>query len=83
MLGNQSLVEVLKIIQGYGIHLPERVFTAPFKESMGQLPEPAGSQIYYCAFEELLDKQRKGKTWMWCEVRPDAIASTSHLQCDT
>lgn len=68
-------IEVLKAPQAYGIQLPDRVFTAPYKESMGRLPEPAGSKLFYYRYQELLDEQRKGKDWTWCDVRPDAVVS--------
>ncbi|KAI9844854.1 MAG: hypothetical protein M1830_007580, partial [Pleopsidium flavum] len=59
--------------KGYGIHIPGGVFTAPFKESMGRLPEPAGNKLFHYALEDVLDEQSKEKNWTWCEIRPDAI----------
>jgi len=40
---------------------------------MGRLPEPLASRLFYYALEDELEKQSKGKSWTWCEVRPDVI----------
>jgi len=47
--------------QAYGIYIPGGVSTICFKESMGRLPEPEGSKIFYGAFEDVLDEQSKGR----------------------
>lgn len=59
----------------YGIYLPERPYSAPFKESMPRIEglEKVNLQIYYYVLEDQLDEMSKGKAWTWCEVNPDAI----------
>ncbi|KAJ9661101.1 hypothetical protein H2201_006651 [Coniosporium apollinis] len=59
--------------KAYGIHIPGGVFTAPFRESMGRLPDPAGSTVFYYEFQDILKEQSKGSNWTWCDVRPDAV----------
>lgn len=61
--------------QGYGIHVPGGIFKAPFKESMGRLPEPHASNVFCFAQQDALEEISKGREWTWCEVRPDAIVS--------
>ncbi|KAJ7683852.1 hypothetical protein B0H17DRAFT_985650 [Mycena rosella] len=60
----------------YGIYKPGGgPFKAPYKESMGRLPAPDTN--FYYAFEDILAERSKGKSWTWCEVRPDAIVGFS------
>ncbi|KAJ7733330.1 hypothetical protein B0H16DRAFT_1426787 [Mycena metata] len=60
----------------YGIYKPGGgPFKPPYKESMGRLPPPDTN--FYYAFEDILAERSKGKTWTWCQVRPDAIVGFS------
>ncbi|KAJ6520683.1 hypothetical protein DFH09DRAFT_998004 [Mycena vulgaris] len=57
----------------YGGYIPGGgPFKAPYQESMGRLPSPSAPKHYY-AFEDILCERSKGKSWTWCEVRPDVI----------
>lgn len=67
-----SFVVVPSGTKGYGIHVPGGVFTAPYKESMVEIPAPYNN-IHYYAFHKFLAELSKGKKWTWCDVRPDAI----------
>lgn len=76
-VNTRFVVDSLKPVQAYGIYTPGGVLKAPFKESM-VLPGPHARGSYYLryyALEELLAEKSDGKSWTWCEVRPDAIVS--------
>ncbi|KAF9072204.1 hypothetical protein BDP27DRAFT_1290701 [Rhodocollybia butyracea] len=59
--------------RAYGIYQSGGTWSPPLKESMGRLPPPAGDEIYYYKFEDMLKERSDGKKWTWCEVTPDAI----------
>lgn len=45
----------------------------PLKESQPRIPSPWGDEIFYYGQVDVLREAQKGKSWNWCEVRPDAI----------
>ena len=53
--------------------MPGGYFTPPFREDMGRLPESDGGRLFYYAMQDYLHQASEGRTWTWCEVRPDAI----------
>lgn len=59
--------------KAYGIHIPGGMFTAPYEESMGALPEEHEKNINYPALRNILEKASTGKQWTWCDIRPDAV----------
>ncbi|KAH7065117.1 hypothetical protein B0J12DRAFT_613154 [Macrophomina phaseolina] len=59
--------------KGYGIHLPQRPFEAPFAESMGELPKPARDILFYYGLRDELTRLQRGKSWNWAEVRCDMV----------
>ncbi|KAH8705873.1 hypothetical protein BGW36DRAFT_422407 [Talaromyces proteolyticus] len=59
--------------RAYGIYIPGGCFTPPYKESMGHVPEPERSKLHYYPMQDYLARSSKGKSWTWCDVRPDAI----------
>ncbi|KAL1963162.1 hypothetical protein VTN77DRAFT_8595 [Rasamsonia byssochlamydoides] len=60
-------------IKGYRIHMPERPFQAPYKESFGELPQPWRDQLFYFALRDGLNALQQGKKWQWAEVRCDIV----------
>jgi nucleoside-diphosphate-sugar epimerase len=60
-------------MQSYGLYNPGNIIKAPFKESMIPPIEIFGGKIHYHAYAELLTEKSKGKSWTWCDVRPDAV----------
>ncbi|KAI4202162.1 MAG: hypothetical protein LQ346_002014 [Caloplaca aetnensis] len=58
----------------YGIHIPSGVFTAPYDESMGPLPDRYQNSINYPALRAVLETASACKQWSWCDIRPDAVA---------
>lgn len=59
--------------KGYGIHLPQRPFAAPFSESMGELPKPARDILFYYGLRDEMTRLQCGKSWKWAEVRCDMV----------
>ncbi|KAI3608929.1 sirq protein [Moniliophthora roreri] len=59
--------------RAYGIYRSGGTWSPPLRESMGRLPPPAGDEVYYFKFEDMLTERSKGKKWSWTEVMPDAI----------
>jgi len=56
--------------KGYGLHVPGLAgFQAPYRESMGELPEPLRSDVFYFALRDELNRLQQGKFWKWAEVR--------------
>ncbi|KAJ0413622.1 hypothetical protein BJY00DRAFT_296626 [Aspergillus carlsbadensis] len=47
--------------------------TPPLREDNPRVPAPWGDEIFYYAQVDLLKEANKGKSWKWCEVRPDMI----------
>jgi len=45
----------------------------PLNESQPRLPSPYGDEVFYYAQVDIIKEAQKGKSWKWCEVRPDAI----------
>ncbi|EXF82147.1 hypothetical protein CFIO01_00661 [Colletotrichum fioriniae PJ7] len=45
----------------------------PLKESQARIPSPYGDEIFYYGQVDAIKELQKGKSWRWCEVRPDAI----------
>ncbi|KAJ7579828.1 hypothetical protein C8J56DRAFT_1016255 [Mycena floridula] len=63
--------------KAYGITMsPPRPFTAPFKESVGRLPPARTNDSWdnwYYRFQDLLAERSAGKSWSWCDIRPDLV----------
>ncbi|KAI0161796.1 hypothetical protein GGR52DRAFT_561154 [Hypoxylon sp. FL1284] len=55
--------------KGYGIHLPERPFEAPFTEDMSDVHQPWHDVLFYYVMHDELDKLQQGKSWKFAEVR--------------
>jgi hypothetical protein len=51
----------------------------PLEESQPRIPAPYGDKIFYYGQVDLIKEAQKGKSWKWCEVRPDAIVGTFAL----
>ena len=45
----------------------------PLSEDLPRIPEPWQSQNFYYNMCDWLEQESKGKSWTWCEVRPDMI----------
>ncbi|OQE24005.1 hypothetical protein PENFLA_c010G10856 [Penicillium flavigenum] len=45
----------------------------PLRENNPRIPSPWGDEIFYYAQVEVIKEANKGKSWKWCEVRPDQI----------
>ncbi|KAK0938556.1 hypothetical protein LTR29_009870 [Friedmanniomyces endolithicus] len=45
----------------------------PLSESLPRIPEPWQSENFYYNQTDWLASQSRGKTWTWCEVRPDVV----------
>ncbi|KAF2093843.1 hypothetical protein NA57DRAFT_68893 [Rhizodiscina lignyota] len=62
--------------KAYGVHLLDKFpwpNELPVKESLPRIPEPYASEMFYYNQCDMLDSLSKGKSWTWCEVRPDMI----------
>ncbi|KIW86632.1 uncharacterized protein Z519_12757 [Cladophialophora bantiana CBS 173.52] len=58
----------------YGFLLQEdHYFPVPLKESLPRLKPPYSDQLFYHAQLDWLSEYSKGKSWTWCETRPDII----------
>jgi hypothetical protein len=45
----------------------------PLNEDNPRIPSPYGDEIFYYDQVDLIREAAKGKSWKWCEVRPDQI----------
>ncbi|KAL4908855.1 hypothetical protein BDW74DRAFT_73698 [Aspergillus multicolor] len=45
----------------------------PLREDNPRIPSPWSDEIFYYAQVDLVKEANKGKSWKWCEVRPDQI----------
>ncbi|CAI7629992.1 unnamed protein product [Penicillium palitans] len=45
----------------------------PLREDNPRVLSPWGDEIFYYAQVDLIKEANKGKSWKWCEVRPDQI----------
>ena len=61
------------LAKAYGIYNPGGVFKAPLKETMVPTVETFGGKLHYHAYADLLTEKSIGKSWTWCDVRPDAV----------
>ncbi|KAK1458594.1 SirQ [Colletotrichum cuscutae] len=61
----------------YGVavfqHQDKIEINPPLKESQPRIPSPYGDEIFYYGQVDAIEELQKGKSWRWCEVRPDAI----------
>lgn len=67
------------ITKGYGIHLPQRPFEAPFTEDMDDTYQPWHDELFYYALHGELDKLQRGKSWKFAEVRCGPVVSSTVL----
>jgi hypothetical protein len=51
----------------------------PLRENNPRIPPPYGDEIFYYDQVDLIKEAAKGKSWKWCEVRPDQIIGESSL----
>lgn len=49
----------------------------PLEEHTPRIPSPYGDEIFYYDQVDLVREAAKGKSWKWCEVRPDQIIGAS------
>lgn len=63
--------------QNYGVavfRFQEHIeINPPLREDNPRIPSPWGDEIFYYAQVDLIKEANKGKSWKWCEVRPDQI----------
>ncbi|KAF9888470.1 hypothetical protein FE257_008577 [Aspergillus nanangensis] len=63
-------------VKAYGVHLLDQFpfkDNLPLKESHPPIPEPARSLLFYTHQWELMKTLSEGKSWFYCDVRPDII----------
>ncbi|WAO87245.1 Hypothetical protein NCS54_00454900 [Fusarium falciforme] len=66
--------------RGYGIYIPDGIFTPPLEESMADnLPADYAKTVAYPWFREILTEASKGRGWTWTEVCPDAVVGFSPI----
>ncbi|KAM0424945.1 hypothetical protein ACHAPT_009746 [Fusarium lateritium] len=66
--------------RGYGIYIPDGIFTPPLKESMADgLPADYAKTVAYPWFREILTEASKGRGWTWTEVCPDVVVGFSPI----
>ncbi|MCJ1298326.1 hypothetical protein MMC08_001115 [Hypocenomyce scalaris] len=63
--------------KAYGVHLLKEGFPfkdqLPLREDLPRIPEPYASENFYYHEVDALQKLAHGKSWTWCEVRPDVV----------
>lgn len=60
----------------YGVHLLDAFpfsDSLPLTEAHPRIPEPYASQMFYYNQVDLLAAKSKGKSWSFCDVRPDIV----------
>jgi len=61
--------------KAYGVEFLDKgiPYNPPLKESSPRIPESWASNIFYYAQYDTIKAFNKGKSWKFCEIRPDAI----------
>lgn len=62
--------------QTYGFHLLESFpfrDQLPLQETLPRIPEPHASQLFYYWQVDKLKALSEGKSWTYCEIRPDMV----------
>lgn len=62
--------------KAYGVHLIDQFpfkNDLPLKESVGRIPEPHASEMFYYNQLDLLKQMSEGKSWSFVDVIPDVI----------
>ncbi|KAJ5937120.1 hypothetical protein N7466_003570 [Penicillium verhagenii] len=78
-----SKLEFVTLITGtkaYGVYLLEKFpfrGQVPLKEDLPRVPAEYAKDLFYYHEVDLLQKLSVGKTWSWCEVRPDVIVGVA------
>ncbi|KAJ5407791.1 hypothetical protein N7509_001674 [Penicillium cosmopolitanum] len=73
---NFQSVTLITGTKAYGVLLGDKFpfrGQAPLKESFPRIPEEFAKDLFYYHQKDLLKELSAGKTWSWCEVRPDII----------
>ena len=79
---SQHLAKNLKFVllptgtKAYGVQCLDQFPFAdklPLSEELPRIPEPWQSQNFYYNMCDWLEQECKGKSWTWCEIRPDMI----------
>lgn len=66
----------LQHTQTYGFHLLDKFpfrDQLPLKETLPRIPEPYASELFYYWQVDRLRSLCRGKSWTYCEVRPDMV----------
>ncbi|CBX98948.1 hypothetical protein IAQ61_007442 [Plenodomus lingam] len=53
--------------------LGERFGPVPLKEDLPRLPSPLRDSLMFYAMADEMDELSRGKSWKWCDIRPDMI----------
>lgn len=61
--------------KAYGVEFLDKgiEYNPPLKESASRIPEPWASNVFYYAQYDTMKRLSEGKSWTFCEIRPDAI----------
>ncbi|KAK4901421.1 hypothetical protein LTR49_027275 [Elasticomyces elasticus] len=58
----------------YGVEfIPDVPYHPPLLETSPRIPEPYASHVFYYAQYDILSTASEGKSWQFCEIRPDGI----------
>ena len=62
------------VIQAYGVEFHDDVpYNPPLSESHPRIPDPYAQNIFYYEQYDIMTRASAGKSWTFCEIRPDAI----------
>lgn len=56
---------------------------APLKEDLSRIPEDYAKELFYYHQVDALHELSAGKSWSWCEVRPDIIVCSTPSALDS
>lgn len=60
--------------KAYGVEFKDQVpYNPPLKETMPRIPEPHAQNVFYYSQYDIMTNASAGKSWSFCEIRPDAI----------
>ncbi|RBR23695.1 uncharacterized protein FIESC28_03491 [Fusarium coffeatum] len=66
--------------RGYGIYIPDGMFTPPLQESMADtIPADYAKTVAYPWFRKILTEASAGRDWTWTEVCPDVVVGFSPI----
>ncbi|KAE8146976.1 hypothetical protein BDV25DRAFT_169498 [Aspergillus avenaceus] len=75
-----TFVTLITGTKAYGVYLLDKFpfrGQVPLSEDLPRVPEEYSKDLFYYHLVDLLHELSAGKSWSWCEVRPDVIVGVA------